>query len=90
MEGDPVYRVEVLDRILRDWGCALFRPPGASWAYAWARRAHEDLLIAAFSPQGGTNRIRESHVAAIASQLRLDPAELVRRIKDGGGEFLGP
>jgi hypothetical protein len=89
LDGEPRYKPEVLDRVFRAMGCAGGQRPDGAWVWRMAgRRGHVSYFV--HVPDRDRPWIRQDHVVAGALRLQKDPAEVVRRLKEAGGEILEP
>lgn len=89
-----MFALEKLDQVLRAMGCEaeLSKLDGLTMAWSNPRvvKRREVPPIATYRPDRGQLSIRQDHVVAVAIGLRLDPDEVVRRLKAIGGELLEP
>lgn len=90
MDAEARYTLEALDRALKDLGCEGGRQ-GNRWLW---RNPHQGepghMSYFSFVPDKGRMWIRERHVVTAALRLEKDPNDVVRRIRDLGGEILDP
>ncbi len=91
LDAEPRYKIETLNRVFKVMGCAGGQRPDGAWAWKVAQEGkprHVSYFV--YVPDRGCSWIRQDHVVAGALRLQKDPNEVVRRLKEAGGEFLDP
>lgn len=91
MDAEPKYKPEVLDLVFKEMGCVGGQRPDGAWAWkipTAGKPGHTSYFV--YVPQRGCAWIRQDHVVAGALRLQKDPNEVVRRLKETGGEMLDP
>ena len=91
MDAEPKYALETLDQVFKAMGCTGGQRADRAWAWKNPRKdlpGHTSYFV--YVPDRGCSWIRQDHVVAGALRLRQDPGEVVSRLKDAGGEVLGP
>ena len=95
MEGEPRYALEKLDAVLISMGCMAetSRVDGITRAWLNPDAPLEEggsPTIATFRTDKGERSAGLNAVVSIAIKLRLDPQEVLQKIRDAGGEVLDP
>lgn len=90
MDAEPKYALEALDRVFRAMGC-----PGGKRGLAWMwKNPNENrpgqTSYFSYVPDRGCSWILQGDVVTGALRLQKDPDEVVRRLKQAGGEILDP
>lgn len=91
--GEPRYRLEALDAVLRALGCRAATSAVDRQTRAWVNpelTSRDVARIATFRTDSGELSIGYGSVVSIATMLGLDAAEVVRRLSESGGELLEP
>ena len=90
MDAEPRCAIEKLVHVLRDMGCVQEASKVDANRLGWVNPslARPGLHVGVFTVENGSFSIRQDHVVAIALGLRLDPDEVLRRLKRSGGELL--
>jgi hypothetical protein len=90
LDAEPRYAIEKLVHVLREMGCDQETSKVDPNRLGWINPSlgQPGLHVGVFTVENGRFSIRQDHVVAIALSLRLDPDEVIRKLKRSGGELL--